>query len=170
MSHFLQETVQWLEQMHLRPEVVVMIVSALPVFEIRGGVLVGLLVFHISPLEVLALGIVGNMITVAPLLFLVESLSQRLRGDRPAGRALNWVFRRAERRAEQINRWGPLGLFAFVAIPLPGSGGVTGSLVAVLLRMRKGRALLAISLGVVASGVIMTLLTLGARAGLRALL
>jgi uncharacterized membrane protein len=43
-------------------------------------------------------------------------------------------------------------------------------LVAVLLRMRKGRALLAISLGVVASGVIMTLLTLGARAGLRALL
>ncbi len=54
-----------------------------------------------------------------------------------------------------------LGLYLFVAIPLPGTGAWTGSLVAALFGMKKWRALLAVFLGVLTAGVIMTLASYG---------
>jgi len=167
MSHFLQETAQWLEQMHLRPEVVVLIVSALPVFEIRGGILVGLVLFHgrLSPLEVLGLGVVGNIITVTPLLYIIEPLSRWLYGNRWADRIFHWLFTKAKKHASKVNRWGPLGLVAFTAIPFAGNGAMTAALIAVLLNMRKRRAVAALYVGIVVSGIVMLLLTEGVRAG-----
>ena len=58
------------------------------------------------------------------------------------------------------------GLYIFVAIPLPGTGAWTGSLITAILRMRLKKALLAISLGVLTSGVIMLLLSLGVFEGI----
>ena len=54
-----------------------------------------------------------------------------------------------------------LGLYLFVAIPLPGTGAWTGSLVAALFGMKRRRALPAIFLGVLTAGVIMTLASYG---------
>ena len=54
-----------------------------------------------------------------------------------------------------------LGLYLFVAIPLPGTGAWTGSLVAALFGMKKWRAFLAVFLGVLTAGVIMTLASYG---------
>lgn len=54
-----------------------------------------------------------------------------------------------------------LGLYLFVAIPLPGTGAWTGSLVAALFGMKKWRAFLAVLLGVLTAGVIMTLASYG---------
>ena len=53
------------------------------------------------------------------------------------------------------------GLYLFVAIPLPGTGAWTGSLVAAVFGMKKWRALLAVFLGVLTAGVIMTLASYG---------
>ena len=54
-----------------------------------------------------------------------------------------------------------LGLYLFVAIPLPGTGAWTGSLVAAVFGMKKWRALFAVFLGVLTAGVIMTLASYG---------
>ena len=54
-----------------------------------------------------------------------------------------------------------LGLYLFVAIPLPGTGAWTGSLVAAVFGMKKSRALPAVILGVLTAGVIMTLASYG---------
>lgn len=54
-----------------------------------------------------------------------------------------------------------LGLYLFVAIPLPGTGAWTGSLVAALFGMKKWRAFFAVFLGVLTAGVIMTLASYG---------
>ena len=54
-----------------------------------------------------------------------------------------------------------LGLYLFVAIPLPGTGAWTGSLVAAVFGMKKRRALPAVILGVLTAGVIMTLASYG---------
>jgi len=167
MSDLLQQTVAALERAHLQPELVVVIVSALPIFEIRGGVLVGLLVFHLPPLRTLGLGIIGNVITVTPLLFLIEPITKWLYGNRWADRLLHWVFARAKRHAGQVNRWGPVGLVVFTSIPLPGNGAMTAALVAILVGMRKWRAVVALWAGIVVSGIVIVLLTLAARAGLR---
>ena len=54
-----------------------------------------------------------------------------------------------------------LGLYLFVAIPLPGTGAWTGSLVAAVFGMKRRRALLAVFLGVLTAGAIMTLASYG---------
>ena len=55
-----------------------------------------------------------------------------------------------------------LGLFILVAIPLPGTGAWTGSLVAAMLDMRIKHAVPMIFLGVVAAGVVISIITFGA--------
>ena len=62
---------------------------------------------------------------------------------------------------EQIEKYGYFGLYLFVAIPLPGTGAWTGSLIASLLEMKTGKCLLAIFLGVVTAGIIMSILSFG---------
>ena len=54
------------------------------------------------------------------------------------------------------------GLFIFVAIPLPGTGAWTGSLIAAMLEMRVKEAFPPIALGVVTAGIIVAVVTYGA--------
>ena len=53
-----------------------------------------------------------------------------------------------------------MGLIAFVAIPLPGTGAWTGAVAAVLFGLNLWRSLLYITAGVIISGAIVTALTL----------
>ncbi|MDR1786836.1 MAG: small multi-drug export protein [Treponema sp.] len=67
---------------------------------------------------------------------------------------------RARRKLEsRIDRWGWFGLALFVAVPLPVTGAWTGTLGAWVLGMRRGRALLAVLLGVLLAGIIVTAVT-----------
>ena len=52
-------------------------------------------------------------------------------------------------------------MFLFVAIPLPGTGGWTGALMAALLDIRLRKSLPIISIGVLIAGFIMSGLTYG---------
>lgn len=64
------------------------------------------------------------------------------------------IIRRADQKAAEIGHYEKWGLFLFVAIPLPGTGAWTGSLVAAVLRMRIWQAFLVITVGVLVSGFI----------------
>ena len=54
-----------------------------------------------------------------------------------------------------------LGLLLFVLLPIPGTGAWSGSLVASLFDFPKGKSLLAIALGVIGCGIIMSLASYG---------
>jgi uncharacterized membrane protein len=71
---------------------------------------------------------------------------------------------------ETLNAGFFLALMMFVAIPLPGTGAWTGSLVAALFGLPKRSSLLAISLGVLICGVIMCLASYGVLGFLKFLL
>lgn len=166
MSDLLTSTAEALRGA-LSPEQAVFIISALPIFEIRGGALVGIGLYDMSLPRVLCWGFLGNIASVTPLLLFLEPISRWLRGNRLADRLLHWLFARAQRRAEQVNRWGPLGLLIFTAIPLPVSGAWTATFIAILLGVRRWRALLSIYAGIVIAGVVVSLLTMCASAGLK---
>ena len=68
---------------------------------------------------------------------------------------------RALSKSDQIKKYGKWGLFLFVAIPLPGTGAWTGSLVASLLRMKIKDSIFPIFMGIVTAGLIMSLLSFG---------
>ena len=71
---------------------------------------------------------------------------------------------KAHLKGETVQKYGPLGLLIFVAIPLPGTGAWTGALVAAMMEMRLKRAFPAIAIGVVIAGVIVSVVTYGAQA------
>jgi uncharacterized membrane protein len=149
----------------LPPELTVFLISALPIFEIRGGVIAGLALLHLPLAETLLYGLLGNIASITPVLLFLEPISKWVHGNRFARRFLEWLFARAERKAAAVNRWGALGLTVFVSIPLPGTGAWTGSIIAVLLGMRRLPALACCYLGIVIAGLVVSLLTLGGMAG-----
>jgi uncharacterized membrane protein len=64
-----------------------------------------------------------------------------------------------------VEKWGWLAIAIFVAIPLPFTGAWTGTLGAWVLGLRKGRTLLAVILGVICAGIVVTaVVCLGIRA------
>ena len=60
-----------------------------------------------------------------------------------------------------VEKYGFIGLALFVAIPLPGSGAYTGVLGAHLLGIKKRKAVPAITFGVFAASVIVSLASIG---------
>jgi uncharacterized membrane protein len=162
MSDLLRETVEALR--NVPREYAVLIISALPVFEVRGGVIAGLLL-GLPVRSVLLYGCLGNFASVTPALLFLEPLSKWLYGNRFADRIFHWLFTHARKKADQVNRWGVPGLTVLTSIPLPGFGAWTAVIIAVLIGMHRWRALAATYLGIVISAVIVAVLTLGGMAG-----
>ena len=143
-------------------------VAALPLSELRGAIPLALISFGFSPLVAYALGVLGNLLPVLPLLLGLEALLKALERRpwpwvQPLQRLLRWWLRLTERRFRgAVERFGPWALLFIVAIPLPMTGAWTGCAAAVLFRVPMAKALMAIALGVLTAGAIVTLSTLGA--------
>jgi uncharacterized membrane protein len=150
----------------MTPELYVLLVAALPVVELRGAIPLGV-ALGLSPWESFLLALLGNLL-VAPVALLLLPWAVEAATRVPVLRRA-WEALEARVRLkgeEQVQRLGALGLFLFVAVPLPGTGAWSGSVLAVVLGLKRRYALLAISLGVVAAGLLTLLLTGGAVAGL----
>lgn len=148
------------------PELYVILVAALPVVELRGAIPLGV-ALGLSPAEAFLLALLGNLLVAPVALFLLPWGVGILTRFPLLARAWEALERRVRLKGEeQIQRLGALGLFLFVAVPLPGTGAWSGAVLAVVLGLKRRYALLAISLGVVAAGAIVLLLTGGAVAGL----
>ena len=66
-----------------------------------------------------------------------------------------------EKKSGTVDTASFWGLFAFVAIPLPGTGAWTGALVANVLNVKKLKASITILLGVIAAGLIVSIFSYG---------
>lgn len=140
-------------------ELIVFLVSLLPILELRGSLIVaGFLKMEFLATYIIA--VIGNMLPIPFILLFIEKIFDWLKKTR----IKNLVVRlenKALSKSDQIKKYGKFGLFLFVAIPLPGTGAWTGSLIAVLLRMKKRESLPWIFLGVLVAGLIMSLLSFG---------
>ena len=149
-----------LQNLGISKTLIVFVVSMLPIVELRGALPVAINVFHIQWYFALPIALIGNILPVPfILLFLgfVRRVSARMG---VVGNALEWVLGLAQRRGRLVEKYGRVGLMLFVSIPLPVTGAWTGSIVAFLIGLRFRDALLSISLGVLLSGVIVTVLCL----------
>lgn len=137
-------------------------VAALPISELRGAIPLALVHYQMSPLAAYLLGVVGNLVPVAFLLLLLESLVRLLGRVQVFREVFHWLFARTRRRfSAQFARWGAVALVAFVAVPLPLTGAWTGCLVAFLFGIPFRQAFSLIGLGVAIAGLIVMLSTLG---------
>ena len=139
---------------------VVLLIAALPILELRGAIPVAIIVFDFPWYYALLLAIVGNLLPVPFILLFLNAVTRWLSNIAFFNRVLNWLFERTRRRGKIIERYERIGLVLFVAIPLPVTGAWTGSLAAVLFGLKFRHALLSIFAGVFIAGAIVTSLSL----------
>ena len=156
--------VQWLEARGLGPAAIVIVIAMLPIFELRGAIPVGYLVFGMPLWQVYVLSIIGNLIPIIPIILMIGPVSDFLiRRSTLWRRFFDWVFERTRKRGgDLVEKYEAIGLAIFVAIPLPVTGAWTGSLLAFLMRIRARRAFPAILCGVLVAGVVVSLVCTGA--------
>jgi len=142
----------------LPPAVTVALVATLPVIELRGAIPVGA-ALGLGPWETFVAAVIGNIIPVIPLVYLLDPVQGWLRRNFKAfDRFFVWLFARTRaRHSDRYEKMKDLALILFVALPLPGTGGWTGAAAAFVFGVKKGRALLLISIGIVLAGIAVTL-------------
>ncbi len=141
-------------------ELIVVIISALPVVELRGALPVAINLFNMPWYWAFCLAVIGNMLPVPILLLFFESLAKIVSKVEIGRRLVNWVFEHTRRHEKMIQKYEWLGLMLFVAIPLPMTGAWTGSIIAFILGMRFTYAFLSSLCGVIIAGAIVTSLCL----------
>ncbi|MBP7089123.1 MAG: small multi-drug export protein [Candidatus Omnitrophica bacterium] len=140
----------------LPKEVAVGFVAALPIFELRGSIPLGVSL-GLPLMKVYFLSLLGNFIPVIPLLVLFKYFFHKLEKAKLLGRFFRWWFRRVEKKSKIVEKWGFWGLVFFVAIPFPATGAWTGTVAANLFEMKVRKATLAILIGVAIAGIIVSI-------------
>lgn len=134
--------------------------ALLPVLEIRGAIPVGV-AKGLDPWLAYLLGVAGNMLPIPFLILLARKIIEWLKKHNILVRFTSWLERKGDEKAKTVKAYSFWGLLIIVAIPLPGTGGWTGALVASLLNMRLKHALPAITIGVMIAGLIVLAVTFG---------
>ena len=141
-------------------ELVAFVISLFPVLECRGG-MIAARIMEIPFVTAFLLCYLGNMVPIPFILLFIKKIFEFLRRFSFFEKIISKFEEKAEKNADKILRYKSWGLLIFVAIPLPGTGGWTGALMAALLDIRFKRALPIIALGVLIAGFIMSGLTYG---------
>ncbi len=141
----------------LPKELIILIVSALPIAELRLAIPLGLS-FGMPPIKVFILSIIGNIIPIAPILFFLAPVSGWLRRFKLWASFFDWLFTRTKKKAQTVQKYEALGLALFVAVPLPMTGAWTGAIAASLFKMKFRYGFLATAAGVVGAGIIVIVL------------
>lgn len=135
-------------------------ISMLPIVELRGGLPAGM-AMGLSFWETYPVAVLGNILPVPILILFSKQVVSFLAKHKVCGDFFGKLIRKADEKGKTLGKYELLGLFLFVAIPLPGTGAWTGSLIAAVLRMKVLPAFGVILGGVLAAGVIMGILSFG---------
>lgn len=148
-------------------EVIVFIISMVPILELRGGLIAaGPALLDVPMWEAIPICIIGNIIPVPFILLLITKIFDWLKKTKLFRPMVERLEKKAMSKSANIEKYEFWGLVAFVAIPLPGTGAWTGSLIAALLGVRFRKAFPAVMLGVLLAAVIMTLFSYGLLGGI----
>ena len=141
-------------------ELLVFIISLMPILELRGGLLAAALL-GLDPIPSYIISIIGNILPIPFILLLINKILEWMRNSKHFSGVANWLDKKVEKNKGQIEKYGYLGIVIFVGIPLPGTGAWTGSLIASVLEMDRKKTFIAVLLGVVIASIIMMILSFG---------
>ena len=168
-------------------ELYVLIISALPLVELRGAIPVGAIA-GLPWYTNIPLALIGNMIPVPLILLFITRIFDWMTKFKIFRPIITWLRKKANKHSDKIlgdeaelytekkpeRRSMSIGVFVglltFVALPIPGTGAWTGALVAALFDLPRKQSTVAIFIGVVICSVIMALASYGVLGFLKFLL
>jgi len=154
-----ERAADWLKARGVSPELIVALIAMLPIVELRGAVPVGILVLDLPWWQAVLWSVLGNIAPILVALLLLEQIVAWLGHVPLFKRFFDWLYARARSRSGTIQRYEFWGLVTFVGIPLPMTGAWTGAVAAKVLRLPYWRSLLAIVIGVLMAGTVVTLVS-----------
>lgn len=140
------------------PELIIFFISMLPILELRGGLIAAKLL-GVEFVRAFIICYIGNIIPVPFILLFIRKIFQFLRDKKGFSKIIEKLEIRSMRKSEKVKRWRDWGLLAFVAVPLPGTGGWTGALIAALMDIRIKKSFPIIAIGILIAGIIMSVIT-----------
>ena len=145
---------------YVAKEVVVFIVSMIPILELRGGLIVASLL-QVPITTAIPICIIGNIIPIPFILLFIKQIFKWMKKIKIFRGLIERLENRAMSESDSIEKYECWGLVLFVGIPLPGTGAWTGSLIAALLEIDFKKAVLAELLGIMIATIIMSIVSYG---------
>lgn len=140
----------------LKKLIYIFAISMVPVIELRAAIPIGA-GMGLEMWQCFLAAVLGNLLPVPFLVLFGGKVLHWLAGFGKFGKPFRKILEIGEKKVGKMNKTLFWGLLTFVAIPLPGTGAWTGSLVAITLGLSLKKAFPPIALGVVGAGLIMML-------------
>lgn len=155
------QTIQEFLTAHGIPDwLVVFLISLCPILECRLGMFTAIVLLQMNPFVGFLISFLGNIIPIPFTLLLINWIFEILKKVPGLNKIVYWLEEKTLKKRDKIDKYGVWGLLLFVAIPLPGTGGWTGALLASLLHLDKKKSFGVIAVGVFIAGLIITILSL----------
>ena len=155
------QTIQEFITAHGIPDwLVVFLISLCPILECRLGMFTAIVLLQMNPFVGFLISFLGNIIPIPFILLLINWIFEILKKVPGLNKIVYWLEEKTLKKRDKIDKYGVWGLLLFVAIPLPGTGGWTGALLASLLHLDKKKSFGVIAVGVFIAGLIITILSL----------
>ena len=159
----------------------IFLISMLPLIELRGAIPVGAALgveFYFNYIA----AVIGNLLPVPFILLFIPKILEFLNRFKPFKPIVGWLWRKAEKHSGKVIKDGAIhteeelterkrekmlslgtfiGLTTFVFLPVPGTGAWTGSLIAALFKLPRLQSFIAVAIGVLGCGIIMSLASYG---------
>ncbi len=138
------------------------ILSFLPISELRGGIPLALS-FKVNFVLAFLVCVFANLLVIPFVFFFMDYFHKHFIRLGFYERFFNRYIERNRKKIENKigTRWEFWSLMLFVLLPLPMTGAWSGTILAWFFNVKRSRAYLAISLGVIGAGIIVSLATLG---------
>ena len=141
-------------------ELIIFFISMFPIVELRGGMIAAKLL-DVELLKAFVICYIGNILPIPFILLFIRKIFEFLKRFSFTRKIVEKLETSSLRKSDKVKKGSKWGLLTFVAIPLPGTGGWTGALIAALLDMRIKISFPVIALGVLIANIIMSVFSYG---------
>ncbi|KYC52685.1 MAG: putative small multi-drug export protein [Candidatus Methanofastidiosum methylothiophilum] len=138
----------------------IFLISIIPWLELRGSIPIGILT-GLDFQKVFITSVLGGILIIPVMFILLDHIFPVVRKIDQIDRLYNYWETKVQRKYKKYTEWELIGLMIFVAIPLPGTGVYSGTLLSYLLGLDRKWSYLAIGLGALIAGIIVSIISLG---------
>ena len=160
MQELCQTIQEFLTAHGIPDELVVFLISVMPILECRLGMFTAIVLLQMNVFKGFIISFLGNILPIPFILLLINWIFELLKKIPKINKLIFWLEDRTLKKRDKIDKYGIWGLLFFVAIPLHGTGGWTGALLASLLHLDKKKSFGVIAIGVFIAGLIISILSL----------
>jgi len=142
----------------------IFLISMVPLIEQRGAIPVGIIAYHLNPLTVFLVSLLGSAVPAPFVYFFFNRILAWMKTNKILPKFTAFIEKKVQKGAKQVEKYMEIGLTIFVGIPLPTTGLWTGSAIAAFLGLDFKKSMVCVFLGGIISAIIITVISVVAPA------